>query len=233
MKNYPIVISGASGGIGRATVERLHADGWSVLGLDRSSPVNSSRFLDFYEVDLTNTSAVSLICEKIIRTHPKLWALIHCAGIYPIKPFLEYSLELWDEVHAVNVRSAFQMAKHLSNAIVDGGRIVLVASGAAHLGSHDVGYSASKAGLIGLMKGLALNFASRGILVNSVCPGPIDTPMSRRMSADSVSNYKERIPLGRFGSPNEVAVVIEFLIAPENAYVNGATIDVTGGFYMR
>jgi len=233
MNIYPSVVTGSSGGIGQAIVELLYREGWPLVGMDCKPPSDVKKLTSYHEVDLIESKAVSLTCERIIHDHPRLWAFVHCAGIYPIVPFDDYTVELWDEVHAVNVRSAFEIAKHLSPSIADGGRIILVASGASHLGSRDVGYSASKSGVIGLMRSLAKNLAPRKILVNAVCPGPIETQMSSRMSPGSVSKYKEQILLKKFGSPKEVAVVVRFLLSPTNTYVTGATIDVTGGLYMR
>jgi 3-oxoacyl-[acyl-carrier protein] reductase len=153
--------------------------------------------------------------------------------VYPIVSFSEYTLELWNEVHAVNVTGAFIAARELRNVISRGGRIVTVVSGAAHVGSRDLGYSASKAALLGLTKSLAMNLAEQGILVNAVCPGPIESAMSQRMPAERVGEYKQKMLLGRFGTPEEVASVVDFLLSPENSFMTGATVDVNGGQYLR
>lgn len=152
---------------------------------------------------------------------------------YPIVSFSEYTLDLWKEVHAVNVTGAFIVTSELRDLICKGGRVVTVVSGAAHLGSRDLGYSASKAALLGLTKSLAMNLADQEILVNAVCPGPIDTPMSLRMPPKRVDEYKHRILLKRFGIPEEVASAVAFLLSPESSFTTGATIDVNGGLYLR
>ena len=154
-------------------------------------------------------------------------------GIYPIVPLKEYSLDLWDEVQSVNVRSVFQIVQLLSPAFAKGGRIVLIGSGAGHIGSRDIGYSASKAALLGMVRTLARSLAPAGILVNAVCPGLVATPMSARMKTEDVQDYMTRIPLGRKGTPGEVAVCVSFLLEEENSYMTGASLDVNGGLYTR
>ena len=104
--------------------------------------------------------------------------------------------------------------------IVSGGRIVVVASGAAHVGSRDVAYSSSKAGVIGLTRNLGKTLASKGILVNAVCPGVIRTQMSARMSPKDIEEYIDKIPLNRLGAPQEVSICIAFLLDEENSYIN-------------
>jgi 3-oxoacyl-[acyl-carrier protein] reductase len=148
-------------------------------------------------------------------------------------PFEDYSVELWDRVHAVNVRAAFQLAQALAPHMLPGGRMVFVASGAGHVGSRDVAYSASKAGLLGLVRSLAVALGPREILVNAVSPGVVETPMSQAMPAERREEHIRRTAVGRIGSPAEVAEAVGFLLDPANRYVTGASIDVNGGLYGR
>jgi 3-oxoacyl-[acyl-carrier protein] reductase len=206
---------------------------WSVVGLDRISPQQNSLLDCFIEVDISNHCAVEVACKQIMQTHSSIWGIVHCAAIYPIIQFSDYTLGLWDEVFAVNTRAAFQIIQYLDPILTDGGRIVLISSAAAYLGSNDVAYSSSKAALNGLTRSLAKIFAPRAILVNCICPGPIESPMSERMSAESVLKHQKNILLGRFGQPKEVAVVAKFLLAPENTFITGHSIDVAGGMTIR
>jgi len=227
------VVVGSSGGIGTAIVARLKKAGHRVLGVDRVPPAIECPVDDFVEVDLTNESSTRDACRSVREMVQPIWGLVYCAGVYPILSFSEYTVDLWNEVHAVNVTGAFIVTSELRNAISSGGRIITVVSGAAHVGSRDVGYSASKAALLGLTRSLAMNLTAQGILVNAVCPGPIDSQMSQRMPADRVGQYKQRMLLRRFGTPEEVASVVVFLLSPENSFMTGATVDVNGGLYLR
>jgi len=226
------LVVGCSGGIGAAIARRLRKGGHFLVGLDRKRPT-AGLVRMFYEVDLNQTDQLLRVCSEVRKAVPSLWSIVYCAGTYPIVDYDHYTLELWDEVHNVNVRGAFIVCTSLAALLEKGGRIVTIISGAAHLGSRDIAYSSSKAALLGLTKSLSLNLATRGICVNAVCPGPVKTPMSRRMPEERVQEYVSRTILRRFGRPDEVAVAVEFLLSPENTYMTGATLDVNGGLYLR
>lgn len=228
-----VLVTGASGDIGSDIVKHLVKLGYSILGLDKVPPGNSDEFEQFFYADFRKELEVNSSCQKIIEKYSQLWAIVHCAGIYPIQSFEDYDLDLWDEVNTVNLRSIFHITKLLQQSLVRGGRIVVVSSGAAHVGSRDVAYSSSKAGVIGLTRSLGKVLASKGILVNAVCPGVIKTQMSDRMSSKDVDEYIEKIPLHRVGTPQEVSISISFLLDEQNSYMTGASIDVNGGLYMR
>lgn len=227
------LLVGCSGGIGTAIARRLIEKGHDIVGVDRIEPHAEDSLSSFYSADLNDTDTLLSVCSKLQENPAAFWSIIYCAGVYPIVSFSEYTIPLWDEVHGVNARALFIICSRLVDMLENGGRVVTVVSGAAHGGSRDVGYSASKAALLGLTKGLAINLAERGILVNAVCPGPIVTPMSARMPPQRKGEYEERILLKRFGSPDEVAVAVEYLVDPQNTYMTGATIDVNGGLYLR
>jgi NAD(P)-dependent dehydrogenase (short-subunit alcohol dehydrogenase family) len=231
-KKPAVIVVGSSGGIGAAICSRLVAR-CSVIGVDLDPPSRSSLVESFFEVDLREADKVAAFAETVVRRRERYWGLVYCAGVYPIVPVKDYSNELWDAVQAVNVRAAFQLVRQLSPRILEGGRVVLVSSGAAYLGSRDTAYSVSKAGMLGMTRSLARNLAPRRILVNAVCPGPISTPMSARMSPKHRKEYVSRIPLHRFGQPAEVAVAVEFLLDPENTYMTGTSLDVSGGLAMH
>ncbi len=215
-----------------AVAQRLRNNNHTLIGFDRVEP--EAGLIDrFYNVDLKETDRLLEVCAQVRKEVHSLWSIVYCVGTYPIVDFEHYSIELWDEVHNINTRAAFIICLNLWQLLVEGGRIITIVSGAAHVGSRDMAYSSSKAGLLGLTKSLALNLAPRGILVNAICPGPIETSMSQRMPRDRVEEYKRRILLHRFGQPQEVATAVEFLLSPENSYMTGATIDVNGGLYLR
>jgi len=227
------LLIGCSGGIGTAIARRLGEQGHSLIGFDRKKPADTGPVTLFYKVDLNDTGQVVNACGQLMTDVCSLWSIVYCAGMYPIVSLEEYTIQLWDEVHNVNVKAAFVICQKLHSLLVEGGRIVIIASGAAQIGSRDIAYSASKAALLGLTKSLALNLASKGIRVNAVCPGPVETPMSERMPEDRIRDYKHRILLRRFGQPEEIAVAVEFLLDPVNSYMTGATVDINGGLYLR
>ena len=131
------VVVGSSGGIGTAIVARLKKAGHRVLGVDRVPPAIECPVDDFVEVDLTNESSTRDACRSVREMVQPIWGLVYCAGVYPILSFSEYTVDLWNEVHAVNVTGAFIVTSELRNAISSGGRIITVVSGAAHVGSRD------------------------------------------------------------------------------------------------
>jgi NAD(P)-dependent dehydrogenase (short-subunit alcohol dehydrogenase family) len=230
---HPIIVVGCSGGIGAAVCRRLSANGSEIVGIDIVQPSKPSLLIGFHRADLRQTESVSAIADTICKRGKRYWGLVYCAGIYPIQAFADYTTDLWDSVHAVNVRAPFQLVKKVAPIIVNGGRVILISSGAAYLGSRDVGYSASKTGMLGLTRSLAKNLAARKILVNAICPGPIETQMSARMSRPHRQRYLTQIPLRRFGKSDEVAVAVAFLLDPQNSFMTGTALDVSGGLAMQ
>ncbi|MBI4319338.1 MAG: SDR family oxidoreductase [Chloroflexi bacterium] len=227
------LIVGCSSDIGVAIARRLRQQGHSLFGFGRNKPAEQDLVPSFYTLDLRVADEVESACERLRSEVPSLWAIVYNAGVYPLVDLDRYTLQLWDEVNNVNVKAAFIICSHLHSLLEDGGRIVTIASASAHVGSTDVAYATSKAALVGLTKSLALNLAGRGIRVNAVCPGPIETALSHRTPPERKQEFKKRIPLDRYGQPDEVAAAVEFLLAPENGFMTGATIDINGGLHMR
>jgi NAD(P)-dependent dehydrogenase (short-subunit alcohol dehydrogenase family) len=185
-----------------------------------------------HRVDLTSVDDLLACCDAITGAGP-LWALVYTAGRNPHVSFGDYTLARWAEVQAVNLTAAFVTAQALAPTIVPGGRIAMIVSGGAYAGSMDVGYGASKSGLLGLMKSLALNLADRDIRVNAISPGPIDTDMLRSMTPEATAVLRKGALVPRLGRPDEVAAAVAFLLADDNSYMTGATIDVNGGMQIR
>lgn len=228
----PVLVIGASGGIGGATTRQLAASGHSVFGIDRVPPHDPDLYASFEVADIVSDDGQAT-AARLIKDRGPVWGVVYCAGIYPMVDLDNYTLPRWDDVHSVNVRAAFQLVQQLRSSMMRGGRIVLVSSEAAQAGSRDAAYASSKAGLIGLMKSLARTLAPDGVLVNAVAPGVIDTPMSHQMLLERRREHIDRTALGRAGTADEVAAVIGFLLQPSNSYMTGATLDVNGGLYLR
>ena len=224
------LVVGCSTGMGAATVRRLHRLEHQVVGLDRADPTDPELYTAFHKVDLKQEDRVKAFVQRMLDESKPLWAIAYCAAFYyPRVPFEEYTLELWDEVFNINLRSAFIILHGLAPLLEEGGRIVTISSGAAHGGSMEFCYGASKAGLVGLTKSLARNLADRKIQANSVAPGAVNTNMMARMPEERIRELQTYALRGRWGEPDEIAVAVEWLVNPENTFTNGVVIDVNGG----
>jgi 3-oxoacyl-[acyl-carrier protein] reductase len=226
-----VCLIGCNGGIGQAICNSLKENDYYIIGIDKQDSQICSGVNSYYTVDLNSTEQILKVCNSI-KLNGEFWGLVFSAGIYPIRQFDDYTLDLWDEVMNVNLKSCFLISKALSSQISIGGRIVFISSGASYLGSQDIGYSVSKFGLHGLAKGLAKHFGQR-ILVNTISPGVIETKMSEQMDETRKKSTLADTHLKRIGQPNELTSAVIFLLDKNNSYMTGATIDINGGLYCR
>ncbi len=226
-----IAVTGANGGIGRATCRRLVQEGYAVLAIDRDPDVQS------LDADYCRAHAVSNLSDleggrsALASAEGELAGLVHLAGTMLADPQLGSEMEVWRQMLADNLDSAFLLATTAAELMPVGGagRMVFASSLAYRRGAVDhVGYSAAKAGLVGLTRSLARRFADRAI-VNALAPGIINTAMPREVIAKRRDALLEEIILRRFGEPEEVAGVIAFLCGPDAGYITGQTINIDGG----
>jgi NAD(P)-dependent dehydrogenase (short-subunit alcohol dehydrogenase family) len=233
-----ILITGGTHGIGRACVERLARDGKKVafVGRDRDagealrSAVAGTTYIP---CDVAVEADCRRAVDETLRLcDGRLEGLVNNAGMSSRSAFTESSAAEWDEIMAVNVRSAFLFTRFALSALRDAeGAIVNIASIAGKAGEEGLAiYTASKAAMIGLTQSLALEFGDC-VRINAVCPGQVDTRMMKRITEDAVAKRRLelRIPAGRFGEPAEIANVVAWLLSREASYVNGATITADGG----
>ena len=216
------IVTGAAAGIGRATVEWLVADGWRVVGVDRSdaSPEGA-------EMLVGDAGDPSVLTAALERCGGSLDALICSAGIPPSGPW--ESREHWDEVIAVDLTAPYEALRVCMPALVAArGSAVLVGSivGAVEGSLRSPAYAAAKAGLEGLARSMAVIGAPDGVRVTVVAPGAIATDFDERLLP---ADHRTDVPLGRMGTAEEVAAVIGFLIGPDASYVTGAVWTVDGG----
>lgn len=237
------LITGASRGIGRAIATRLAAGGATVVAAARGDNaaataeaiVAAGGRAEAVSLDITNADAVSSVVASVLDRHGRIDILVNNAGITRDQLMLRMKREDWDAVIATNLTAAFTTVQAVLKPMVKqrSGRIVNVSSVVGQSGNAgQANYAASKAGLIGFTKSLALELASRNITVNAVTPGLIDTDMTRAISASAHEAWASRIPLQRLGTPEDVAGAVAFLASDEASYITGHVLAVNGGMYM-
>lgn len=226
-----VLVIGALGGIGRATVSRLKESGYSVISADIPQLSNQ----DCRPVDISNFNSVNSLFDQLEREGIVLSGLINLAGITRDRTILKMSNEEWESVIATNLTGSFNVLKRCAQHMRTQGKgsIVMVGSTAALNGNFgQTNYSASKAGIQGLVRSASRELARYGIRVNCVIPGLIETPMSTQIPKERLNYLLQNIPLGRAGKPLEVANLINFLISDESSYITGSSILVDGGLRM-
>lgn len=226
------LITGISRGIGKAITEKLISDGYFVYGTylmgEREEAVRiqeATGNLEILEVDFRDRSKL-LDVVKSLNQH-QFDAIVNNAGMIEFESFPNTSIGVWDDTFQVNVTAALMICTGLHQNVRNAGSIVNISSVDGLIGSFSsIAYSASKSALINLTKSLAVNLGQRGIRVNTVAPGWINTGMSTIASYEAA----DICPLGRNGKPEEVAEVVSFLISDKASFISGATIIVDGGY---
>ena len=229
------LVTGAARGIGRYVTERLVAEGMRATILDVDPDVQRvARELGAQSivVDLCDDDAVRDALAVSLSDDP-FWLLVNNAGVFTKTPLLDMSLNEWDHLHQVNVRAMVVTMQAItpSMRVVGGGRVVNMASMAAKRGTPgEAAYAASKAGVVALSRIAAMELGSYGITVNSICPGYVLTEMgAATRSADEVAAWTALSPLGRLGTPADLAAVVAFLASDDGSYITGQALNVTGG----
>lgn len=229
------VVTGAAGGIGAATVEAFEREGARVCGVDlrEGSPGELS-----LAVDVTDEDAVRAMYERVAGELGGIDVLFNNAGISPDDDVsvLDTSLEAWQRVQDVNLKSVFLCCKHGIPRLLErgGGSVINTASFVAVMGAatSQISYTASKGGVLSLSRELGVEFARRGVRVNALCPGPVDTPLLRELFAKDPEKAARRlvhVPPGRFARAEEIAAAVVFLASDESSYVNATQFLVDGG----
>ena len=244
-ENQSAIVTGAGRGIGHAIAVRLASEGARVACVSRSED-NARRAADeinilrtdsakHYAVDVADHAAVQKIGAQILEDFTKIDILVNNAGVRRDGLAMRMSIEDWDAVINTNLRGAFNFTQAIIRAMVKqrSGRIINITSVIGLIGNAgQTNYAASKAGLIGFTKSLARELASRSITVNAIAPGFITTDMTAGLSDEIKKTIQSQIPLGKTGTPENVASAAAFLASGEASYITGQVICVDGGIVM-
>jgi 3-oxoacyl-[acyl-carrier protein] reductase len=237
------IVTGASRGIGRAIARGLASRGAAVVAAARGDHAAAvvgeitaaGGRAEAASVDVTDRASVDALVGGALARLGRIDILVNNAGIARDQLLLRMKAEDWDAVLATNLTAAFACTQAVLRPMIKqhGGRIISISSVVGQAGNPgQANYAASKAGLIGFSKALALEVASRGVTVNVVAPGLIDTDMTRGIAAGAQETWVAKIPLGRLGTPEDVAAAVCFLASDEASYITGQVLAVNGGMYL-
>lgn len=225
-------VTGAAGGIGRAVVRALSDAGYDVEATDLVLPPGDLPSARRSQLDVTDEEAVAAFAHRL----PSCAAVVHLAGRAGRGPLVEVTAKEWKELLEVNLTSAFLVARAAAPLLADSqGCLVLCASSNGINGGSALSgpaYAVAKAGVINLTRYLAKEWAAAGVRVNCVAPGPIETPMLERLGGTVRRQLAETVPLGRIGSPEQVAASVRFLCSAEAAFLTGTVHNISGGLVL-
>ena len=238
-----VLVTGSSRGIGAAILSQFAKAGATCILHYYDDPDGGNRRdaqalraelgpnVHTHAADVRDAAAMEALMKRVKANCGSLDILVNNAGIIRDRTMKKMTLDEWHDVVETNLSGVFHGCKYGAEILADGGRIVNVASVAGLVGFHgQANYAAAKAGVIGLTRVLAKELAKRGITVNAVAPGVIQTAMLGEVKPEVTAEYIRQIPLGRLGQPNDVANAILFLASEESGYITGQVLPVTGGW---
>lgn len=238
-----VLVTGSSRGIGAAILSQFAKAGATCILHYYDDPDGGNRRdaqalraelgpnVHAHAADVRDAAAMEALMKRVKANCGSLDVLVNNAGIIRDRTMKKMTLDEWHDVVETNLSGVFHGCKYGAEILADGGRIVNVASVAGLVGFHgQANYAAAKAGVIGLTRVLAKELAKRGITVNAVAPGVIQTAMLGEVKPEVTAEYIRQIPLGRLGQPNDVANAILFLASEESGYITGQVLPVTGGW---
>jgi 3-oxoacyl-[acyl-carrier protein] reductase len=246
-KNKIVLVTGSSRGMGAAILEAFAAAGATCVVNYFDDPAGENKRdaeetagrlrghqvpVHVFDADVSKYAAVESLMKRIADTLGKLDVLVNNAGILRDKTVRKMTEGDWQAVLQTNLDGVFYCSKLGAEILRDGGRIVNIASIAGMFGFHgQANYAAAKAGVIALTKVMGKELARRGITVNAVAPGIIQTPMVGSIKPELLAEYEKQIPMGRIGKPEDVAHAVLFFACAESGYITGQTLPITGGWF--
>jgi 3-oxoacyl-[acyl-carrier protein] reductase len=241
LKNKVVFITGGSRGIGAGIAKRMAAEGADVVITYVNAASQAQQVTDDIKkagqqalaipVDNASPDAITAAIDQAMATFGRIDILVNNAGIYIGKPLSEYTLQDFDSSMAVNVRAVFLASQKVAQYMQSGGRIITIGSNMADRVSFPGGtlYAMSKSALIGLTKGLARDLGARGITVNMVQPGPVDTDMNPA-NAPHADMLRSAMAIPQYGKPEDIAELVTYLASEESRFMTGAALTIDGGF---
>ena len=231
LKNKICIVTGAAQGIGAATTARLAAEGGIVIACDRRRQ-DVDGAAESYAVDVTDRAQVDAMVTAVLQRHGRIDVLVNNAGITKDARLVKMSIEAFDAVIDVNLRGVFHCAQAVAPSMIEhGSGVILNASSVVGIYGNfgQTNYAAAKFGVIGFTKTWSRELGPKGVRVNAVAPGFVDTPILATIPDKVLQQMREQVPLGRLGRPEEIAAVYAFLASDDASYINGAVIEVSGG----
>ncbi len=244
MENEIALVTGASRGIGKAIALALGKRGATVIG-SATSADGAAKITEYLQAEgikgkgvalnVTEQESIDAVLDAVQKEFGAPTVLVNNAGITRDNLLMRMKDEEWDAIIDTNLKSVYRMSKACMRSMTKArkGRIISIASVVGAMGNAgQTNYAAAKAGIFGFTKALAREVGARGVTVNAVAPGFIDTDMTRALADEHKEALLKQIPLNRLGAPEEIAAAVAFLASPEAAYITGETLHVNGGMYM-
>jgi len=244
LSNKICLVTGATRGIGQAIARQLGSQGATVIGTATSQAGADSISEHFASdgisgegmvLNVSEGDSIDSVLKAITEKYGAIGVLVNNAGITRDNLMMRMKEEEWDDIMSTNLKSVYRLSKGVLRGMMKArtGRIINITSVVGVSGNAgQANYAAAKAGVIGFTKSLAQEIASRGVTVNAVAPGFINTDMTKALSEDQMTKMTANIPASRLGEPEDIAASVVFLASDESAYVTGTTLHVNGGMYM-
>ena len=242
-ENQLAIITGAAEGLGKGIAKRIASEGGQVVLFDINKNLLEQTVQEFlnngfkvegYYMDVSSEHSVMQAVEKVEKKHGQIHIMVNCAGIVGLTStkITDYPVEEYDKIYAVNLRGSFLMTKHVIHVMekYNYGRILLLASIAGKEGNPFMtGYSSTKAGVTGLVKGIGKEYAQTGITINGLAPAVISTAMNEKTAPEQLAYMTAKIPMGRLGTVEEVAAISCWIVSREASFNTGFVFDISGG----
>jgi len=226
-----VFITGASRGIGRATVDKFLKEGWKVAGFYRETKVEDANEAKFYQMDVVDNDSIEKAFQKAYQDFGRIDAFVHCVGIFGYKNLAQYDLETMENVVAINEVGTYVATKQILNFLKNGS-LVYISSTAAQIGSFDPVYSGTKGAVLAFVKSMAKALAPN-IRVNSVAPGVTESDMVKSRNQERLDQEIGTSLLKKIAEPADIANGIYFLSSEQASHITGACLDINGGYVLR